>query len=296
MSSDIALVRNPRARTAPSTADLERALGEANVTADIYDFPGRNSHGWLTDIAAKHAVLAAVGGDGTVSTIAAAAVQADKTLAVIPAGTLNHFARDAGIPADLVQAAALLKRHRAVNVDVGVVNERVFVNNVSIGGYAQMVQERLRLEARGRSRRVASIAAIARTWVHLRSVRVQLSVDGTEIARRSPLILVGNGAYVVSGLDLGSRDEIADGKLSLYVTPGTGRLGVLALPVRALLGTLEAHEKFEVFTADTIAMHVAPRHLAVAIDGELVTLATPLSFEIRRRALRVLAPLQESRQ
>jgi diacylglycerol kinase family enzyme len=284
LSSDIAVIRNPRARTAPLPADLQRALAEASVGAEIYDLPGQTSQGWLDEIAARHAVLAAVGGDGTVSTIAAAAVRANRTLAVFPAGTLNHFARDAGIPADLSQAAALLTRHRAVNVDVGEVNDRFFVNNVSIGGYAQMVQERMRLEAGGRSRRVASIAAIARTWVQLRSIRARLSVDGTEIVRRSPLILVGNGAYVVSGLNLGARDEIADGKLSLYVTRGTRRLGALALPIRALLGSLEAYEQFEVFSANDIAMHVAARHLAVAIDGELVALATPLRFAIRRRA------------
>jgi diacylglycerol kinase family enzyme len=177
---------------------------------------------------------------------------------VIPSGTLNHFARDAGIPVDLNQAVAILARHRIGYVDVGVVNDQIFINNASIGGYPQMVQERVRLERLGRRRRFASIAAVARTWWQLRSLTARLSVDGTEIIRHSPFIVVGNGSYVVSGLD-----------------------------------TLEAEEQFEVFRAFTITVDVSPPRLRVAIDGEVIVLATPLRFSIRSNALRVLMPLPE---
>jgi len=238
----------------------------------------------------------AAGGDGTISTVANAAVRSNKTLAVLPAGTLNHFARDANIPLELDKAVAVLTRYRTACVDVGVVNERVFINNVSIGSCARMVQERARLQRLGRPRRIASTLAIARTWWQLRSLTAHFSVDGSELVRRTPLILVGNGRYVVSGLDLGSRADLSEGTLSLYVTPGSGRLGVLTFPFRALIGTLEAHEQFEVFHAASIGIDVAPPLLRVAIDGEVVTLKTPLRFHIRKRALRVLLPVKGEAQ
>src|SRR5215217_494166 len=97
-------------------------------------------------VAGSYDVIAAAGGDGTVSTVAAAVARANKTLAVIPTGTLNHFARDAGVPIDLEPAVALLRDGRRRAVDVGMVNDQFFLNNVSIGSYPRMVKERTALE------------------------------------------------------------------------------------------------------------------------------------------------------
>jgi diacylglycerol kinase family enzyme len=80
---------------------------------------------------------------------------------------------------------------------------------------------------------VAAAIAIARTWWHLRKLTAAMSIDSREIVRHSPFIVVGNGGYVLSGLSLGQREEISDGRLSLYVAPSTGRIGVLSLPFRA---------------------------------------------------------------
>jgi diacylglycerol kinase family enzyme len=295
-SPAIAIVRNQRSGSVPELGDIERALAAAGVRADISDLPPAGTDGWLDAHAKKYDVLVAAGGDGTISTVANAAIRNNKTLAVLPGGTLNHFARDADIPLELDKAVALLTRYRTGCVDVGVVNERLFINNVSIGSYARMVQERTRLQRLGRPRRIASMLALARSWWQLRSVTAHLSVDGAELIRRSPLMLVGNGRYKVSGLDLGRRSDLSEGTLSLYVTPGSGRLGVLTFPLRALIGTLEAHEEFEVFEAASIGIHVAPPLVRVAIDGEVVTLKTPLQFHIRKKALRVLLPVQGDAQ
>jgi len=251
---------------------------------------GPPSGDWLDGVAGRYDVLAATGGDGTVSSVAAAVARAGKTLAVIPTGTLNHFARDAGIPTDIGQAVAVIGNGRERAVDIGMVNEHVFLNNVSLGGYPHMVHHRTVLERRGRSRPVAAAIAIARTWWRLGKLTAALSIDGREMLRRSPFILVGNGSYVLSGLSLGRREEISDGRLSLYVAPATGRIGVLALPMRALTGTLERVEQFEVFSADRITMQFRRPRIEVAIDGEVRILESPLHFSIRRAALRVLVP------
>jgi diacylglycerol kinase family enzyme len=289
--SRVAVVRNPRSGAAPETAILERALRSAGLTAPVLDAPGGAGFApWVDQVAGTHDLLVAAGGDGTVSTVASAAAKSRKTLAVIPTGTLNHFARDAGIPVDLDRAAHAIRDGRERALDVGEVNGRLFLNNVSIGNYPRMVHERDALEQRGHSRVVASAIAIARTWWRLRKLTVRFTVDGRELTRRSPFIVIGNGSYALSGLALGRRHEISDGHLSLYVAPPAGRIGVLALPFRALAGTLEHYEQFEAICATRITAVFRQPRVGVAIDGEVLELNSPLEFSVRRQALRVLVP------
>lgn len=285
----VAVVRNPNSGTAPDAATLERALRSAGVTAPLLDAPGGAEFApWIRQVAATHDMLIATGGDGTVSAVAGAAARARKLLAIIPTGTLNHFARDAGLPLELDAAVDVIRRGRERLVDVGAVNGHLFLNNVSIGNYPRMVHARDALERRGHSRVVASTIAVARTWWHLRKLTTHLDVDERTLIRRSPFIIVGNGSYALSGLSLGRRDRISDGELSLYIAPPTGRLGVLTLPLRALAGTLEHHEQFEEFCASRITASFRRSRIGVAIDGEIVELHSPLEFAIRRRALRIL--------
>ncbi len=293
----IVVVRNPRAGSALDTATLQQALTDAGVRADIVDIPnGPASEEWIDRLAGRYAVIAAAGGDGTVSSIAAAVARTGRILAVIPTGTMNHFARDAGIPTELDAAMALLRTGRPGGVNVGIVNNRYFLNNVSLGSYPRMVDERTALERRGHSRRFAAIVAIARTWWRLRSVTAALTLDGLDLIRRSPFIVVGNGRYDLSGFDLTRRD-VSDHQLSLYVAPRAGRLGALSLPLRAVLGTLDRYEQFETHRANTITIAlVRPhrRHVLTGIDGEVRELEAPLRFAVGRGALQVLLPQPEA--
>ena len=288
--SRIAVVRNPHSGSAPSRSTLERAVSAAGLAADIVDLPNVDIESRLDRIVSCCEVVAAAGGDGTVSTVAAAVARAGNTLAIIPTGTLNHFARDAGIPTAIDQAIALIEDGRTRLFDLGVVNGHIFLNNVSLGSYPRMVHERDGLEQNGRSRPWATTMAVARTWWRLRKLTAELSMDGRSLIRRSPFIVVGNGSYVLSGLSLGSRDEISDGRLSLYVAPSTGRIGALSLPFRALVGRLERYERFETFRANRITATFSHHRIETGIDGEVRVLESPLSFQVRRGALRVLVP------
>jgi len=286
----VAIVRNPRSGSAPELAALDESRRAAGLTADILDTPEDEIDTWLDRVAAGCDVMVAAGGDGTVSAVATAAMRAGKTLAIIPAGTLNHFARDARIPTELDQAMAVIGNGHERAFDVGVVNGQFFLNNVSLGSYPRMVNYRDALEARGRSRPVAAAIAIARTWIHLHKITAIMSIDGRALTRRSPFIVVGNGSYMLTGLSLGKREEISDGRLSLYVAPSTGRIGVLSLPFRALMGRLEEYERFETICAEKITARFRHRRIHTGIDGEVRVLESPLDFELRRGALRVLVP------
>jgi diacylglycerol kinase family enzyme len=287
----IAVVRNAGSGTAIDRDKLEQTLRTAGITAEVLDLPkGATPDDWLARVADGNDVVAAAGGDGTVSTVAAAVARAGKTLAVIPSGTLNHFARDLGIPTELEPAVALLGNGQRRAIDVGRVNGHFFLNNVSVGSYPKMVHERTALEQRGRSRRVAGVVAVAKTWWDLRSFTAALSVEGRDLVRRTPFIVVGNGSYVLSGFSLGQREEISDHQLSLYVAPRLGRLGAMSIPFRALLGRLERYEQFETLAAKAITMTVRSTRVDAGIDGEVRKLESPLRFTIKPGGLHVLVP------
>lgn len=287
----IAVVRNPRSGTALDTAALEQGLRGAGINANILDLPeGPDFDPWIDRVAGSHDVIAAAGGDGTVSAVAAGVARANKTLAVIPTGTLNHFARDAGIPTELDAAVALLRTGQPRAVDAGFVNDQFFLNNVSLGSYPRMVHERTALERAGRSRRVAGVIAVARTWWRLRSVTASISIDGRELFRRSPFVVIANGGYDLSGFDLSRRENISDDQLSLYVAPRAGRLVAASLPFRALLGTLDRYEQFETLSAKEITIALRHRRVWAGIDGEVRELESPLRFAVKPGALKVLLP------
>ena len=246
--------------------------------------------GSVDGIAAEYDLLVAAGGDGTVSTIAAAAVRSGKRFGVLPCGTLNHFARDTGIPLDLDAAAAVLAAGHTRALDIGVVNDHIFINNASIGAYPRMIWERSRARERGLPRPIAMTLAVTRTWFDLRSVTARLSVDGRELVRRTPFIFVGNSEYEVTGTDIGKRMTMTDGKLSLYMAPRFGRGHALLLPLHVLFGTLEKHERFEAIQAASITIDMPRPRVSVALDGEVRILESPLHFSVHHGALITVVP------
>lgn len=288
--SRIAVVRNPNSGTALDSAALTAALDRAGVSAEVLDTPAADFDRWIDRVAGSHDVIAAAGGDGTVSSVAAGVARANKTLAVIPTGTLNHFARDAGIPTELDPAVAVLRDGVVRDVDIGFVNDRFFLNNVSIGSYPRMVHAREALEEKGRSRRVAGIVAVARTWWHLRSETAAIAIDGKNLVRRSPFLVIGNGSYVLSGFALGKRESLSDHQLSLYVAPRLGRLGSMSIPFRALVGRLERYEQFETLTSNQLTITLGRGRVPAGIDGEVRDLESPMHFAVKPGGLRVLVP------
>ncbi len=241
--------------------------------------------------ASRGDVLVAAGGDGTVSAVAAIAVETHATLGVLPMGTLNHFAKDVGIPLDLKSAVAAIAMSDTRDVDVGEVNKRIFVNNSSVGLYPRMVWERDAEQRRGRSKATAFTIAILRTWRSYRTITAHVVVGANAAVVRTPFIFVGNNKYNATGFQLGGRSRLDEGQLSIFVAPECGRFEILSLPVRALTRRLGTDAPFAGFLSDTVTVHVASRR--VALDGELAVMTSPLVYRVRPRALRVIVAPSE---
>jgi diacylglycerol kinase family enzyme len=212
--------------------------------------------------------LGMAGGDGSLAPVATVAIERSLPFVCVPFGTRNHFARDLGLDRD-DPAAALdaFVDGRERRVDVGRCGGRVFLNNVSLGDYAQLVHER------EEHRRRREALARARAWLILLRDRGHppvFSIDGEAVEAR--IVLIGNNRYSLDVLSLGERDRLDEGCLHVYVarglTPGT----------------------WEERTAARVTVDTPSQHARAAVDGEPAELDTPLEFRVEPQSLRVLLP------
>lgn len=239
--------------------------------------------------------IVAAGGDGTISAVAAAVAGTDKVLGVLPVGTLNHFAKDVGIPLDLESAVRNVLEGEIAQVDVGEVNGRVFINNSSLGLYPQIVTRRdAQREQLSRGKWTAFFWATIQALRRFPFLDLRIEFEGRQIFRRTAFLFVGNNEYQIAGFSLGSRTCINAGRLGLYLTHRTGRLGLFRLALHALFGRVDQAEDFDVFCVAEARIETRKRQLLVAFDGEVERMATPLHYRIRPAALRVLVPRQEA--
>jgi diacylglycerol kinase family enzyme len=259
------LLINPRSgRSSPTADELAaeaRAVGvETHVLQEGED-PAEVAR------ASTAEYLGMAGGDGSLAAVAQVALERDAAFVCIPFGTRNHFARDLGLDRnDPIGALRAFTNGRERRIDVGRADERLFLNNVSLGVYARLVHRR---EAHRRRRETF---ARIRAWAILLTHRQPLGITIDGDAVESRLVLVANNAYAIDLPSLGARGRLDEGKLHLY-TPDADppeRVGEHFL-VGAAAGRLEA-----------------------ALDGEPDILRTPVDFRVEPRALRVLVPAPES--
>lgn len=256
---------NPRSGAdSPSVEELVAAAGDRGVSVHVLR-KGED----LVELArsADADVLGMAGGDGSLGAVAQVAIERDLPFVCIPWGTRNHFAIDAGLPADdpLGAVAAFGGAERCV--DVGRVGERVFLNNVSLGVYARLVHRRER--RRRRDETLARLRALATSvWQDRRWTR-RFRVDGQPVI--ASVVLVANNEYLEELTSLGERERLDGGVLALYAARG----------VRRLHWTERTGQQFRI---------ESDRPLHAAVDGEPAVLASPLELRVDPRALRLLVP------
>jgi diacylglycerol kinase family enzyme len=241
------------------------------------------------DNGAKRVVIA--GGDGTIATAAGLVAKSKVELAILPGGTLNHFAKDHGIPTDLGKAAILAgKGGEVVGADIGYVNDKVFLNTSSIGAYVTFVRDREGLEKKF-GYKIASALAFTRMLSELRTFGVTLETEGTKKTYRASMVFIGVGERELKMPTLGSR--VKNGKRGLHVMIVRGRkpARLFAVALSAIAkGTKETAElpEFDNFIVDRCTIDLNRNSTTIGLDGELKTFQTPLDYRIDRDALRLV--------
>jgi diacylglycerol kinase family enzyme len=254
------LVINPRSGS--GSPDVERLAREARaLEVDTHVLREGEDPAEVARSSSAE-VLGVAGGDGSLAAIADVALERGGAFVCVPYGTRNHFARDLGLDRDDPIAALRAFDGEERRIDVGRADDRLFLNNVSLGLYARLVHRR------ERHRRRREAFARLRAWTIVLTSREPLgiTIDGQPV--EAPLVLVANNAYALELPSLGARPRLDEGKVYVYV-PGD-----------------EPPER----SGERFVVDAAAGRLQAAVDGEPDVLETPIEFRIEPRALRVLVP------
>ncbi len=231
------------------------------------------------------------GGDGTIGIGASIVAGTDVELAVLPAGTLNHFARDMNIPVDLPEAAGLAAGNSTVLSDVAYVGDKLFLNTSSIGAYVTFARVRERLEAH-LPYKLASILAMLSTFVRMRVIAVELEIEGKAQVYRTPLVFIGVDERELQFPTLGNRVENGRSGLHVMVVRWRGRGKLLSVAATAIFRGVDEVSRtveFDSYIVDRCTISIKKPLARVARDGEIESMSTPLEYRIERGVLRVVA-------
>ena len=275
----------------PALAQVREAFAAAGLRVRVVIGSGDRLAGLARAAVTRgERLIIAGGGDGTIGSVASMLVGTDATLGVLPLGTLNHFAKDLGIPRDVPEAVAVIAAGHTRNVDVGDVNGHVFINNSSLGLYPSLVYQRGKRQEQGRGKWVAFAIAVGRVWRQYRRVRVVVHTEQGSRTIRTPFVFVGNNKYKLEGVRIGARDRVDGAHLHVAMAPGMTRGEMVRVLGRALLGRLDDVDHFDTLVTGEVTIGAWRRHLPVALDGEIALLRTPLRYRVRPGALRVCVP------
>jgi len=256
--------------------DLSR---DVDITATVRDQLRRNVR-----------IVIAAGGDGTIHHVMQGVVHTDATLGVLPVGSFNHFAKDLGIPLDWRSALDVALTGQIRQIDTGRLNDRFFVNNVSIGLYPELVarrEERGRDYPRWKARMYAAYSTL-RKYPH---VTVVVESEFHQELIRTHVFMVSNNSYDLSRIGIEApRTNLGEGQLSVYWLPHTPRLQLMKFVARYLAGRMREVPGFRSFRTRRMRIQSSRPHLDVGIDGEVFTMQTPLVMTIVPQSLNVRVP------
>ncbi|HYW30566.1 MAG TPA: diacylglycerol kinase family protein [Gemmatimonas sp.] len=281
---------------------IESGLREAGREGTVhFAGPGelpRVSRECAAKALADGSAVVAVGGDGTINTVAQAAHGVGCTMGVLPEGTFNYFAREHGVPDDTAQALRWVLDARPEPVQVSAINEYVFLVNASLGLYPDLLQDRERWKARfGRSRLVAFSAGISTLLRAGNHLRLGIEWEGKVREVRTLTLFVGNNQLQLEQLglsDSGGPGEgaTADGHVTAVILKPTGTLAMLGLMLRGALGQLGEAGGIDRFVCQKLVVDPSRtwsrRRVKVAFDGEVSWMVSPLTIRVLPKPLWLL--------
>lgn len=233
--------------------------------------------------------IGAAGGDGTLGAVAVVAADRDLPFVAVPAGTLNHLARDLGI-SSVADAVAAVRAGTAARMDLGVAGDRCFVNTLTFGGYAQVIDARERLESRI-GKWPALLVALVRELPQMEPLHLEL--DGSPM--RVWLAWVGNGRYDPRGFGPSWRERLDDGLLDVRIVNGARRFSRTRFVLDVLTGRLASCPVYEERTTAALSIRSLEGPFRMAADGETFDGPSELEITKRPRALLVAVPPYDDR-
>lgn len=277
-------------------AELEAAFERLNVVAECDFCSGQELKAQAEKAlaqarAGKIDAVVVGGGDGSIRTVASVLAGTDVPLGILPLGTLNHFAKDLGLPHDLEEAARVIAEGAERVVDLAEVNGEVFINNSSVGIYPYIVIDRERRRTNHKlAKWMAMVPAVFRAVRHFPRRRLALSAEGWTRPYRTPCLFVGNNDYGMDLFTLGRRQHLDRGDVSVHVVKQRRPLGLFWMMCRLAFGHASQARDIESFKLKEVEVRSKTSRLPVALDGEVEIMHPPLRYRSRPAALTVIVP------
>lgn len=287
------LFLNPRAGTfSPADESNIRTLAyESGLrVVDVHpEIDVRKTVREALDAGLKSFVVA--GGDGSVHHVAQALVNTEGILGVVPIGSVNHLARDLGIPiGDWRTALDVAVRGEIRQIDVGRVNGHYFINSVMLGLYPSISAFRERFRSL-HSRWRAYVKAFRLALHHFPHVTLVVELDGRVETFRTQMFVVAVNSYDLTQIGMVSpKTSFNDGRVSIYSLSFMSRLQFVGAAAKYFRGKVVETPGFRSIRTTQMSVDTGKRRLRISVDGELMDLDTPLQIAAVPSSLLVRAP------
>lgn len=236
--------------------------------------------------------IVAAGGDGTVTAIAEALTGSNKTLAIMPLGTANLLAKDLHIPLDPEQWVAALPLMEPFNIDVCQVNDHMFLHKAVIGILPELAAGREHIRGEGPGALLAYLRYAVRRTNRAKRLALEITTEtGDTRIERVHAIAVASNAYDEGFGRFFAKEQLDAGFLTLYVVKHLTLNDMARLSLRMLTGNWRHDEALKIESVQSVTIRAKKPRLQAMVDGEVMSLETPLHFSIRPRVLPVLAPV-----
>ncbi len=233
--------------------------------------------------------IVAGGGDGSLGPIAALAAASKVPFAALPFGTLNHFAKDLGIPTDHAALVDMLQDEHTKKIDYATVNDHTFLNNSSLGLYPKLVFRREEREERMCKWPAAFISMLGLMRKPLSTYRLDLTVESVQGSVKTPFVFIGNNDYGFDKFGINRRESLEAGKLNLCIYHGSSRGELLWQFIRAVFGKPSPDTMNSTFATE-VTIQSTQSTLGISLDGEAFKESMPLRYRIHPKALTVIIP------
>lgn len=288
------ILLNGRSGTANTDAEaLKAKLETAGYTAEI-DANQDNAFANRLRAARRSRadILVAAGGDGTATALAEVAADTDRPLAILPMGTANLLAKDLQFPLDHDAWIAALPGFVERRIDLGRVNDRVFLHKVVVGFVPAIAAGREKI--RGEASLAASVAFLgyaARRILRSKRIALELTRDNEPPhIDRVQAVAVSNNSYDEAFGAVFSRAALDAGHLGIYKLHSVTLFKAISLAAGVAIGRWQDDAALTIETAEQVVIRSRHDLIKVMLDGEVENMHSPLNFRIDKLALRVLAP------
>ena len=275
-------------------AKIAERFEHHGIPASFVTFdPGADLEKIAKDTALKspNSTIVASGGDGTISGVSAGLAGLPNQFGMIASGTFNYFARSLNLPETVEEAIDVIARGKIRPTGIAMINDKVFLNNASIGAYAAILQTREGIYKRWGRSRVAAYWSVVKALATLRApLKLTVTYDGKSFNHRTPIVFAISNAFQLNQMGLSGEDCIANGRMVLLIAPDTNRWGLFKHAAALAFGMAKRQTDYKMHCSSEFTLEMSHKSRAVARDGELARMNGPFKLSMRPNALNLIVP------